>query len=144
MPAQALSFWWTEMPAQGRLGYKQMIDNQSLFLTDAARPLQVDWGSSAHYQHTHARSQGHRVAPWVAQQREKGVTKHEPAHQMANGQLWPSKGWKCAVLWKHRIFVNILKSTTRRVWHHKREYGVGELPNPVVLNGRGQVWILSP
>jgi len=65
MPAQALSFWWTEMPAQGRLGYKQMTDNQSLFLTDAARPLQVDWGSSAHYQHTHARSQGHRVAQLI-------------------------------------------------------------------------------
>ena len=82
MPAQALSFWWTEMPAQGRLGYKQMTDNQSLFLTDAARPLQVDWGSSAHYQHTHARSQGHRVAPWVAQQREKGTGS-------SNGQ-WPT------------------------------------------------------
>ena len=90
MPAQALSFWWREMPAQGRLSYKEMTDNQSLFLTDASRPLQIDWGSSAHYQHLHARSQGHRVAPWVAQQREKRVTKHKPAHQMANSD--PQRG----------------------------------------------------
>ena len=48
-----------------------MTDNQSLFLTHAACPPQVDWGSSPHYQHPHARSQGHREATWVARQRQE-------------------------------------------------------------------------
>lgn len=70
---QGSSSWWGGVWAQSRLGYAEITDNHSLFLTHATCPPQVHWGSSPHYQHPHAGTQGHTAVTQVAWQREHRV-----------------------------------------------------------------------
>lgn len=114
------------------------------FLTRPTCQSQMDWGSSPHYQHPHAGAEGHRAVTRVVWQREQRV--------------WLNMNWlvkrpcliftrvrECSPLWKERasILVTILKLATRRVWHHKTEGGVGQLPNSGSPWGK-RVWILPP